>query len=403
MRGFETTKALIEACLENADELLWSAKTVREQRLNNIAYHLASLSLEEIGKATIILMTAAADVVADRDRPLEKWMEDHVRKLFWALWGPTFGRQSITGDQIRSFMDLANAIHKNRLDSLYVNPAGPPARVKIADAEVDTLVSICEGRLELAKIETFVEPDADTKKDIQWLFTLFDDPERGAFIRTAAAQAKLTELGDSLKWIRWIRETFEETDRVGRELAERELTRAQPTGQEIEKPKWRLKIRLHSGSHSIRSKALTIWNQKVPLIQLHSAKKPDELLVDFTLIKNVPVQGVWHLGFRMSRAFVGALNVATLGFFWWYLPEYTSSFYDKLLDLESKSEVRLERNPPLRVNWDKKRVLTEGELTMAGAVYAYLISNGRDQLPEFENYMRGVSLLGKNDLFFRSS
>jgi AbiV family abortive infection protein len=113
MTDFSKVQVLRKACLDNANELLLSARAIRALDLNNIAYHLASLSLEEIGKATIIVMTAAAEETApERDRPLEKWMEDHVRKLFWALWGPTFGREKITGDQMQGFMHLANSIHE---------------------------------------------------------------------------------------------------------------------------------------------------------------------------------------------------------------------------------------------------------------------------------------------------
>jgi AbiV family abortive infection protein len=42
--------AFRKLCLQNAEDNLSAAKVTAEQKINHVAYHLAVLSLEEIGK-----------------------------------------------------------------------------------------------------------------------------------------------------------------------------------------------------------------------------------------------------------------------------------------------------------------------------------------------------------------
>ena len=93
-------QATIDGCVAHAGDLLTAAKTVLAQKLPHIAYHLATLALEEIGKAGIIGMTH----IAAEDGVYPSWMgkhaDDHVKKLFWAIWGPSFGKNLITNEQM---------------------------------------------------------------------------------------------------------------------------------------------------------------------------------------------------------------------------------------------------------------------------------------------------------------
>jgi len=53
------------ACVENAEALLNAATVVAAQPAsNNIAYHLAALALEEVGKSSVILRHRSARAVA---------------------------------------------------------------------------------------------------------------------------------------------------------------------------------------------------------------------------------------------------------------------------------------------------------------------------------------------------
>jgi hypothetical protein len=54
-----------------------------------------------------------------------------------------------------------------------------------------------------------------------------------------------------------------------------------------------------------------------------------------------------------------------MGFWWWRMPEQISRYYEALQDLETGKELVIERNPILKIDWGKGRVLTERDLLQA--------------------------------------
>jgi AbiV family abortive infection protein len=100
-------RSAISGALDNARELLAAARALLDgSQPPRLAYHFAALALEEVGKASIVGMQYAG---AARGRELpsllsEEALQDHVRKLFWAIWGPTIGRDVITGKQIEEIL-----------------------------------------------------------------------------------------------------------------------------------------------------------------------------------------------------------------------------------------------------------------------------------------------------------
>ena len=73
------------ACHVHATDLLnAAAKLVEEPSTPNLAYHLALLALEEIGKARLIAGRAAVGSARD-SAWMDKWLSNHGRKLLWAL------------------------------------------------------------------------------------------------------------------------------------------------------------------------------------------------------------------------------------------------------------------------------------------------------------------------------
>ena len=74
-------------CLSNAEQHLAAAKALRGlgADFNHIAYHNAVICIEEVGKALILQMTLTA---GEKQSTLTNYLDDHVKKLFWALWSP---------------------------------------------------------------------------------------------------------------------------------------------------------------------------------------------------------------------------------------------------------------------------------------------------------------------------
>ena len=114
----EAVKLLFRKCLDNAEALLDSAKDSRTKKRNHIAFHLAVLALEEIGKAAMLLAHRVYPrVVEDEELDESKLSDDvvdHKKKLLWALLTPSFGGVFTPQDFIE-LKEIANGIHFRRL------------------------------------------------------------------------------------------------------------------------------------------------------------------------------------------------------------------------------------------------------------------------------------------------
>src|ERR1700728_414746 len=101
----------IQACFGNARDLLRAAKRVlADEKLPNIAFHLAILALEEIGKGTMLGARGVVRSVQDEAVFIDNRLGDHIFKLFWALWTPNLARGNVTREEFESLRGLARSI-----------------------------------------------------------------------------------------------------------------------------------------------------------------------------------------------------------------------------------------------------------------------------------------------------
>lgn len=400
MDEFEKIQPLIRACLENSESLLNSAKEVIKPGQHHIAYHLAALALEEIGKASLFRINAATKTITskglgedDSKNPLD-WIDDHERKLFWALWLPNFGSHDMSVEQFREFQALARQIHELRLATLYISP--DPTGARINDEDVTNLIRLTGARLEMEKQEKRAV-DPAVQADLEWFFRATEHPFLKTVVMSAGSVAKLTEfMGDSRKWVRWLRETVEEMDRANRELAEAELQRPAPGEKEARKPRWEMTLRFKSGSHSIRPKPLAKWNGYTTWLKLYPTDDKKELLLKMTLPKGFLVNSLWDAGLHLSTLFILSLNIGAFGFFWWYLPSVVDKYYEKIVDLENGANLVLD-TPSLQLNFGR-RALNEAELLNVRAVLGHLLQVPNEQSLPYRRYFWALGLLAKSDL-----
>jgi AbiV family abortive infection protein len=112
----------IQACFANARDLLRAAKCVLDdEKLPNVAFHLTLLALEEVGKAALLGARGIARSVEDETVFIDNRLDDHVFKLFWALWTPNFARGKVSKDEIESLRGMVRTMHDDRLAALYVS------------------------------------------------------------------------------------------------------------------------------------------------------------------------------------------------------------------------------------------------------------------------------------------
>lgn len=230
-----------------------------------------------------------------------------------------------------------------------------------------------------------------------------DDPEKRKQIFSKASLKKLAELKDTGAWGRWLKEQFDKADADGRLAAERELERSRNAPADRTKDKWQLRVRIICASHSIRPKVLSSFNKKSGWIKFSAVSgKKDQIFIDFILGDNVPVQALWYFGWGIARSFVVALNIGTMGFWWWRMPEQINRYYETIRDLENGQDLRLERQPSLKIDWGENRALTEDDLGRAAMAFAALTKirqSGAQNSLDF--YIGGLTFLSLNDVHWQ--
>jgi AbiV family abortive infection protein len=398
----------MEACLAHARGLILSAKAVRSAGQPNVAYHLATLALEEIGKRELFGVQAVADMRQDAPTWPGKQSQDHVKKLFWALFGAEFTNGKLTKEKLDEIKGLATTIHANRLEGLYVdlNEDGlnVPAEA-IGDAQADTLIGLAEARLGIAEAVTIRQEISAEDAALQaWFLKSTEDREQRRQILSSVSLDKLAELTDSKKWILWLKGLYDTAEAEGRAAAIRELERSRNLPAEGTKDKWRIRVRILSASHSIRPKALKVWNDHVELIKLVAVSgKKDQLIMELTLKDNVPIEALWYFGWGLARHFVVALNMGTMGFWWWRLPEQVDRYWDSITDLENGQEIGVERSPSLKIDWGENRALTEEDMYRVMTCFSALPRpEQRDQHVAYNHYIGGLTFLSLNDIHWQN-
>lgn len=396
----EEAKEIWQACLEHAEDLLVAADNLLSKQ-PYLAYHISTLALEEVGKAIQVGLAA----LPPRDtKPPFSDIDDHVQKLFWALWSPLNSRENLTPEHMNSCRELAKEIHHTRLKGLYVDPTNSTLSIPKNTVSIDkatTLLNLVKHRLELAKLEQVPNLNDEAKSLLEWFFTVLQDDNNTKFIFRKASMDKLAESKNTALWFRWIKEEFERNEQETRELLKKEMERTEPQGAERFTPKWRIKIRLLSPSHSIRQTELNWINQMGDFWNLKRGNDHTELFVTMALPSGISVHSLWPAALSECRRFAAALNIASFGLFWWQLPTDVSKFYIKITDLESKCEVKLKRIPELKLDWGT-RVLDQPVLFHMLLAHRFLprYSEGKEA-EMLVHYLHGVAVLGKNDIHLR--
>ena len=397
------------ACLDQAENLVSAAeRLLSDNPFPNIAYHLAVLALEEIGKGNLI---ASRYVVGESKDTgwIDKRLDDHVAKLTWAIWTPMIDRGPIDPKDFEEARRFAKETHDHRLASLYVSTNSDIETItpllKTIDAEsARFLVDLARSRLELEKAYDF--PDMqEPNEDLQWFLETIEDDQGSQRLFSKSYIAKHEELkGDTRAWVRWAREKFARIEAKEQAHLRRELARTKPSSVEESKPKWTIKVRVYTTSHSIRPKVLTYWNRQMDWVKLRSTgkKNKNEMIMEITLHDVVTVENLYASGFSLAHLCMAALNIGSLGFFWFDMPRQTSRYYDSIVAHDAPNmSVIVEHRPKLDIDWGQG-ALTEKNLQHALECVA-VFGPIRNEVGErvFGPYVHGLVLLSKNDIHLR--
>ena len=392
----------MKACRSHAQDLFEGAKLLRDKSFPNIAYHLATVALEELGKAQLIGMKSFAK--DDADSWYRKQFDDHIKKLFWAIWGDVFGKRPDAKelDQLRG---MATIIHSNRLRGLYVETSPEPfvaPKDAITDDVLAPLMAFVEARLALHPSLEGVEYKQDDLDLLSWFSGATDDPEQRKFIFSQQSFDKMASVGPK-QWLSWVREELQKSAAEAAAALQKEMSRSFVEGEGGLVGKWELKIRLYSQSHSIRPKPLNKWNEKVTWIKLYPINgTKNHLDAIIKIPKFIPIQSVYQIGLGYSNCLLASLNIACGGFFWWHEPKNLSQFYESLVDTENKMTGKIGRSPELKLGWPAA-VLDEALLDQVIAVFAAMPQpyDPPTDSEALNHYMTGITFLAKTDIFFQ--
>ncbi|HYD02458.1 MAG TPA: AbiV family abortive infection protein [Phycisphaerales bacterium] len=393
------------ACIAHAADLVSAAELLASNGFPHLSFHLSTLALEEVGKAVLLRLAAEGDDDDEGPPFVKRGLDDHVRKLFFAIWSITFGREVITKEQIEEYQGLAQRIHDYRLQGLYVE-TGTKSVTQPKDAisvqRAESHLRLAKARLEMEQNSEYRELEPEDQALVDWFIRATSNSEKRGMIFGARSMSKLAELGSSPKWMAWLKEEFDRADRESLEIAKRELERQQPSGDAAARHKWKMKVRLRFHSHSIRPKELNEWNGFCEWIRLHPAgTQKNELVAEFLLPAGVSIHALWYAGFGAANQFLVALNISTMGLCWWHGPHCTDRFYDQMEDLDNPGKMEVKRSPTLEIDWGR-RVLTANDLrTAALCIGGFPNPNKPERSGLFNHYLTGLALLGKTDVFMQ--
>jgi hypothetical protein len=102
----------------------------------------------------------------------------------------------------------------------------------------------------------------------------------------------------------------------------------------------------------------------------------------------------------IARQFAVALNIATLGYWWWTPVDKDGQFYERIEDLQTKALVKLTNGPSLTMNWEWP--LTEEDLSrLTQCMVALPGPELMGQPNPYGLYIAGLTFIALNDIHFR--
>ena len=394
-----------EECVRHAKDLVRAGRAVlKVEKIPNIAYHLGILALEEVGKSVFLGMIQMAKSKGDEFTWAERRLEDHPAKLFWALFSPNIGSSKITKQSIEEARAFAHRLHRKRLNALYVSPSSE-AHIAVSDVvsedEAKNILGLAEARIGLIGERRKTPLSSEEQETIDWFLSASADERLSEFLFSGPSMEKLAEIGDVKKWVQWLQDTWSAQEKESSHLLESELARQKPEGVEVRADKWLVRFRLFSMSHQIKQGALSWFNEKGAWFKfIPVSGKKDQLLVEITLPKAISIHGLWWAALGHARLITTALNIGTLGLFWWDFLSKQGVFYEKIVDLDTKQNVELKVGDEFKGKFRRQNLKKEdfGNFALCLSALAKEMNQGRSE--PFDRYLMGVIFTAKSDVHF---
>lgn len=405
----ESYRQQIAHALDHAADLIIAAERVLadDNGYPNVAYHLGILAMEEIGRAGILAQVMVAARIGARR--MEQRLDDHVFKLMHAVWAPAMGDGKLDPKVFEDARAFAQSTHARRMAGLYTDNAddgtSAPPRDSVALGHATSIIGLAKASLKLQKAKGV--PSDETSEDLEWYLDTVSDEHGRKRLFSKTFIDKHEELkGDTRAWVSWAKTEFERIAAEEHAQIQRELARE--IGDGPAPPKWKMKVRVYTASHSVRPAALKYWNDRIDGVKFHQVGgNKHQLLMEMTLGDKIPLDGVFDAGLSLSKLYLTALNVGSAGFFWFELTTQAQKYYESLEDVtaEKKHDIVVGRNRGLPKEWadpdGKRRYVALEESHMENAIKflaAYAPLPEKEASSIFGPYLQGMALLARTDL-----
>jgi hypothetical protein len=130
--------------------------------------------------------------------------------------------------------------------------------------------------------------------------------------------------------------------------------------------------------------------------------KKDSLLIKLTLPDRIRLEALWDAGYGAGNTLLIALNIGSLGYFYWYLPAQLERYADAVVDLENRAQVRMVRPSPILPDISRRQVLDDARLADVMLCFAVMLSLGKKDDKKyssmFNDYLVGLRLIAHTDV-----
>jgi hypothetical protein len=306
-------------------------------------------------------------------------------------------------------------LHNKRLEYLYSNPNDSKSpKEKIEKGETGNLIKLTRARLEMEKLveikDKFNQEDLEV---LRWFFTSTEDLDKRKFIFGKKSLEKLQELKNGFEWMKWLKNLFDENTEEMKKFAEKEINRQKPTEKEKFDPKYKVKVRIQSQSHSIKNNAFQKWNEGVRDVKLYKVDKKhlsnfakSEMIIELFVPKAIPIHGLWEHSLFIIKTFIISLNIGSRGIFWWNVSKDIDNFFEYISDLEAdkKDNIRIgmTKGKSLTINWDEARFKLDQKVVSDVMLIDGFLIREHGKLEKFlKHYALAMTLFSKTDIHLR--
>jgi AbiV family abortive infection protein len=385
-------------CLDQAESFIAAAEKLSDGDWAHIVYHLSLLALEEVGKASMISARMIDHSSLDGTW-LERSLDNHRRKLLWAVWSPMRRIDPADFEAARQFADRA---HARRLASLYADPHADPTDAppndEVQHEDADQALALARARLNLERSRGV--PTGEVDDITRWFLDGLDDANLRQILFSKSFIARYEEMGGDVRsWAAWAKEEIGRVDDENRKLLAAELA-APGTSHGQAKPRWRASTTVYTPSHSLRPKVLARWNEQFESVQLIWTGKKDQFKLQIVLHDNEPLPALAGRLAFLSKLTVACLNIGSIGYFWFGRPGFERDLFKDVHDLKLNRPMGISSKETF---WGDNRAvaLTEEHIDHAiRCMMAYLPLPEAEAEPIFAPYLHGLAFIAKSDVFY---